>query len=60
MKPFHAWVADMENSIVDASIIVKDAHGNIVLPTPKDEIYSDFYEKWVDRMEEPYYDYDDN
>ncbi len=65
MKPFHAWIADMENSIVDGSIIVKDEHGNIVqpVPEPKITIYDDLYEGWQGRMDSPdqsYYDYDDD
>lgn len=60
MKPFHAWIADMENSIVDESIVIKDEHGNIVLPVHKTfaEKYQDLYEKWDGRMDDPYYDDD--
>lgn len=59
MKPFHSWVESMANSIEDASIIVKDAHGNIILPPiPKDRIYDDIYEKWSERQDPPYYDAD--
>ena len=67
MKPFHAWIESMANSIEDASIIVKDEHGNLILPTAKSEpkinIYDDLYEGWQGRMDSPdqsYYDYDDN
>ncbi len=65
MKSFQSWVGDMANSIEDASTIVKDEFGN-VLPTsversePKGVIYDDIYEKWAERHEAPYYDYDDN
>lgn len=60
MRPFSQWVADMANSIEDASTIVKDEHGNVLpnTPKPKTVIYDDMYEKWSDRMDDPYYEGD--
>jgi len=46
MKPFHAWVEEMANSIEDASTIVKDANGDIVIPTPK--LFADKYSEAYD------------
>ena len=43
MRPFHEWVSDMANSIEDASTIVKDEHGEIVLPEHK--TFVDKYEQ---------------
>lgn len=67
MKPFHAWVEEMANSIEDASTIVKDEHGNIVVPEKHTfaQKYEDRYgqlshseleEAWANRHE----DYDDS
>ena len=46
MKDFHTWVADMAGSIEDASTIVKDTNGDIVIPTPRlfAEKYSEAYD----------------
>ena len=62
MRPFSQWVADMANSIEDASTIVKDEFGNVlpIGPKPLEVIYDDMYEKWAERHEGPYYEYDDN
>ena len=57
MKEFHQWVAEMQNTIEDASIIRKDANGNIVSDTiqickycgqdaNKEKINPDYYGDW--------------
>ena len=46
MRPFSQWVSDMANSIEDASTIVKDENGEIVLPEHK--TFADKYETMYD------------
>ncbi len=71
MKPFSQWVSDMAGSIEDASTIVKDTNGYIVVPTPRlfAEKYSDVYDgpykqltqaEIIDGWNSRYDDYDDS
>lgn len=53
MKPFHQWMSDMANSIEDASVIVKDENGEIVIKEEpmQHQTFADKYAKMYEGYE---------